>query len=62
MTNLFFVRLGVEEDELRSGFPKTEEVLFAYHAIILDDVEASFFSQAQMLLLRQFVAERGGGY
>ncbi len=56
-----FVRLGVEEDELRSGFPKTEEVLFAYHAIILDDVEAAFFSQAQMLLLRQFVAERGGG-
>lgn len=48
-------------EELKTGFPKTEESLFGYHAIILDDVEASFFTQAQMLLLRQFVAERGGG-
>jgi uncharacterized membrane protein len=56
------IRIGVEdEDELKAGFPKTEEVLYKYHAIILDDVEAKFFSQAQMLLLRQFVAERGGG-
>jgi uncharacterized membrane protein len=55
------LRLGVEEDELKAGFPSGEEDLFAYHAIILDDVEASFFSQQQMLLMRQFVAERGGG-
>lgn len=56
------IRIGVEdEDELKAGFPKTEEVLYKYHAIILDDVDAKFFSQAQMLLLRQFVAERGGG-
>lgn len=56
------IRLGIDsEDELKTGFPKTEELLFGYHAIILDDIEASFFTQAQMLLMRQFVAERGGG-
>ena len=57
------IRLGKfdDEDNLKTGFPKTEESLFAYHAIILDDIEASFFTQAQMLLMRQFVAERGGG-
>ncbi len=56
------VRLGIKGDEeLRGGFPKTAESLYGYHAIILDDIEAKFFTQAQMLLLRQFVAERGGG-
>jgi uncharacterized membrane protein len=55
------LRLGVEEDQLKAGFPSGEEDLFYYHAIILDDVEAGFFSQQQMLLMRQFVAERGGG-
>ncbi len=48
-------------EALKSGFPSGEEDLFAYDAIILDDVEASFFTQQQMLLMRQFVAERGGG-
>ncbi len=56
------LRLGVNEDELKSGFPSGEADLFSYHAIILDDVEASFFSQQQMLLMREFVAERGGGF
>ena len=48
--------------ELRDGFPKTAEDLFRYHAIILDDVEAAFFTHDQMDLLRRFVAERGGGF
>ena len=48
--------------ELRDGFPTTEEELFRYHAIILDDVESEFFSPVQMDLLRRFVAERGGGF
>ena len=48
--------------ELRDGFPKTAEEMFRYHAVILDDVEAGFFSQDQMDLLRRFVAERGGGF
>jgi hypothetical protein len=36
--------------------------MFGYHAVILDDVEAGFFSYDQMELLRRFVAERGGGF
>jgi len=57
------VRLNTrDESELRDGFPKAAEDLFGYHAIILDDVEASFFTQDQMDLLQQFVSRRGGGF
>ncbi|MEP1645134.1 MAG: hypothetical protein ABJK10_13175, partial [Rhodopirellula bahusiensis] len=56
------IRLGVKEsEELSQGFPETSEELFAYHGIILDDIEPEFFTQDQMLLLRQFVSLRGGG-
>lgn len=56
------IRLGVEEsDQLSKGFPKSAEELFEYHAIILDDIEHDFFTQEQLLLLRQFVSMRGGG-
>ena len=56
------VRFGIEdESELRDGFPKSPEELFAYHAIILDDIEADFFSADQLLLLRSYVNQRGGG-
>jgi uncharacterized membrane protein len=56
------LRLGVEgSDELRDGFPMTAAQLFAYDAVILDDLEADFFKADQLLLLRQFVATRGGG-
>lgn len=56
------LRLGIREsEELSKGFPKSPEELFAYHGVILDDVDVDFFSQDQMLLLRRFVAERGGG-
>ncbi|MCA9200171.1 MAG: hypothetical protein KDA87_21680 [Planctomycetales bacterium] len=57
------VRFGVEsDDELRDGFPQGAEELFAYHAVILDDIEAKFFSPDQQLLLRRFVNQRGGGF
>jgi len=57
------VRLNTrDESELQNGFPKTREELFEYHAVILDDVEAEFFSHDQMDLLRRFVTERGGGF
>ncbi|MFO1063244.1 MAG: glutamine amidotransferase [Pirellulales bacterium] len=49
------------EEELKAGFPKTAEGLYVYDAIIIDDLEAKFFSHDQMLLLRQFVSDRGGG-
>jgi len=57
------VRLNTrDESELQNGFPRTREELFEYHAVILDDMEAEFFSHDQMDLLRRFVTERGGGF
>jgi uncharacterized membrane protein len=50
-----------EESQLRDGFPKTPEDLFKYRAVILDDLEAEFFTADQMSLLQRFVSERGGG-
>jgi uncharacterized membrane protein len=58
-----FVRLNTEDEyELRDGFPKTAEQLFKYRAVIVDDLEAEFFSAEQMTLIQQFVSERGGGF
>ena len=57
------IRLGTEDEgELRSGFPKSAEDLYRYHAVILDDIEAAFFTQDQLSLLQQFVSQRGGGF
>ncbi|WP_165219395.1 glutamine amidotransferase [Aquisphaera insulae] len=57
------IRLGdlADEADLRDGFPKTAEALYQFHAIVIDDIEASFFTQDQLNLLRNFVATRGGG-
>lgn len=56
------IRLGTRDArELSDGFPKAPEDLFAeFRAIILDDIEASFFTQEQMNLIERFVSERGG--
>ncbi len=57
------VRMGTRDaSELRDGFPKSAEELFEYQALILDDVEAAFFSQDQMSLIDDFVSRRGGGF
>ncbi len=57
------IRLNTKDKfELRGGFPKTAEELFRYHAVILDHVEAEFFTHDQMALLQRFVSERGGGF
>jgi uncharacterized membrane protein len=57
------VRLGTRDaDELAAGFPRTEEELYAYHAVIFDDVEAGFFSTDQLALVERFVSDRGGGF
>src|SRR5690606_27778251 len=55
-------RLGIaDKEELASGFPSVPEDLFtAYRGVILDDVEAEFFSQAQLELLERYVSVRGG--
>lgn len=50
-----------DETELRDGFPKTADELYAYHAVILDDIESKFFTPDQLALLRNFVSVRGGG-
>ena len=57
------IRLGKKLDgvELRDGFPKTADELYRYHAIVLDDLEAGFFTPDQLALLRNFVSQRGGG-
>jgi uncharacterized membrane protein len=48
--------------DLRTGFPRTAEDLYPYHAIIVDDLEADFFTPDQQALLQRFVSERGGGF
>ncbi len=50
-----------DEKELKTGFPRTAEELFKFHAIILDDVESEFFSTDQLQLVKDFVRQRGGG-
>lgn len=56
------LRLGTEnKEELIGGFPKNSDELFRFHAVVLDDIEAAFFTQDQMSLLQQFVSRRGGG-
>lgn len=56
------VRLNTASpEELRDGFPSSAEELFPrYRAIVLDDVEAAFFTQEQQELIDRFVAMRGG--
>jgi uncharacterized membrane protein len=56
------VRLNTKTpEELRDGFPKTAEELYEFHAIVIDDLEAAFFTAEQLSLLERFVSERGGG-
>ncbi len=57
------VRLNTRDElELRAGFPLKAEDLYAYEAVIVDDLEAGFFSPEQAMLLQKFVSERGGGF
>lgn len=57
-----FLRLDVDDaDELVDGFPSTREELFAYRAVVLGSVEASFFTPDQLRMLEEFAAQRGGG-
>jgi uncharacterized membrane protein len=57
------VRLNTKDEfELRGGFPKLAEDLYGYHAIIIDDLEAEFFTPDQLTLIQKFVSERGGGF
>jgi len=56
------VRMNTRDpNELRGGFPKRAEDLYPFHAVIIDDLEAGFFTADQLALLERFVSERGGG-
>lgn len=50
-----------DDFDLQAEFPKTEEQLFQFSAIILDKVEAEFFNFNQQERLQDFVSRRGGG-
>jgi uncharacterized membrane protein len=57
------IRLNTRDEvELRSGFPKSAEDLYGYEGIILDDMEADFFTPDQLMLVQRYVSERGGGF
>ncbi len=56
------MQLNVRDpSELADGFPDEKSDLYDYHAVILDDVEAGFFTHDQLSLLERYTAERGGG-
>lgn len=56
------IRLNTKDDaELRDGFPKDERDLFEFDAVIIDDLEAEFFTGDQQAVLDKFVSRRGGG-
>jgi uncharacterized membrane protein len=56
-----YYRQGVENaDELVQGFPKSEEELFKYDAIVFGSIEATFFTFDQLRAVEQFVSRRGG--
>jgi uncharacterized membrane protein len=46
---------------LSSGFPARREDLYAYDAVVISNVEGSFFTRAQLTMVADFVSERGGG-
>jgi hypothetical protein len=57
-----FLRLNVDSaNELTAGFPRSRAELFGYRAIIVGNIEASFFSHDQLAMLADFVNVRGGG-
>lgn len=57
-----FYRQGINTaTELSDGFPGTAEDLYHYQAVIMGDIGRDFFSNGQLILLQNFVAERGGG-
>jgi hypothetical protein len=57
-----YLRLGLRNpSELRQGFPSSRQELFGYQAVVIGNMPATFFSKAQLELIRDFVAERGGG-
>ena len=58
----FFVQAGSgRAAALTGGFPAKREQLYAYDAVVIANLEADFFARAQLSMIADFVAERGGG-
>lgn len=58
-----YYRQGINSPtELNAGFPVDREELYQYEAIILGDIDKEFFSDDQLQMIEDFVAERGGGF
>ena len=59
--NKTYRQVGANPKELENGFPDKPEELFAYDGLIIGSVEASYFSNAQQQMIRDFADKRGGG-
>lgn len=58
----FLVQAGSSRSAaLTTGFPASREALFNYDAIVVANLEADFFTRAQLALAADFVSVRGGG-
>lgn len=58
----FYVQGATDSEAyLQKGFPATRDQLFAYQAVIIGSIEASYFTAEQLALLDEFVRVRGGG-
>jgi uncharacterized membrane protein len=58
----FFVQAGAGRSAaLTGGFPARRDQLYAYDGLVIANIEADFFSRAQLAMAADFVAERGGG-
>jgi len=58
-----YFRQGLEDPGiLEKGFPTDKAELFAYKALILGSVEASFFTFDQLRMISDFVSQRGGSF
>ncbi len=58
-----FYRQGIKnQNELKSGYPKSKEDLFKYDAIIFGSIEADFFKGQELQNTVEFVSQRGGGF
>jgi uncharacterized membrane protein len=51
----------IDSHELEAGFPTKAEELFKYDGLIIGSVEASYFSNEQQAMIRDFADRRGGG-
>jgi uncharacterized membrane protein len=58
----FLVQAGAGRGAaLSGGFPSRREDLLAYDALVIANVQAEFFTRAQLSMAADFVSERGGG-